>query len=338
MRTAIVGASGYAGGELIRIADRHRHLSVGTLVAHSKAGSRLRDVHPNLPGGDRRLETLDLDELSSFEVVFLALPHGASAQPGEYLRRAGVVVVDLGSDFRLDTPERYRQAYGGDHPHPEVLGEWTYGLPELFAEDLKGARAIAVPGCYPTAALLALAPLIRHGVAGGSDVVVDAISGVTGAGRGLKESLLFGSVAEGVRPYGVGGHRHRPEMEMATECLGRGMRITFTPHLAPFQRGLIATVSVPAGDQSVDVMSILAEFYAKSPLVRVGHEPPSTRWVAGSDGAIVWGTHDDHSGRIVVIGAIDNLGKGAAGQAVQAFNVAMGFEETEGLTIDGWLS
>lgn len=337
IRTAILGASGYAGGELIRIADRHPQLSVDALVAHSKAGETLRTVHPNLSGGDRRLTALDVDALASFDVVFLALPHGASADPGEQLREAGVTVIDLGSDFRLDSNDRYRFAYGQDHPHPEVLGDWVYGLPELFGKQLAGARAIAVPGCYPTATLLALGPLIEHGLVGGADVVVDAISGVTGAGRGLTEGLLFGNVAEGVRAYGIGGHRHRPEMEMAAEMLGAPLRITFTPHLAPFQRGLLATVSVPTDGAPGDVVAALEDSYSQAPLVRISDAPPSTRWVAGTHGALIWGSVDEHSGRAIVVSAIDNLGKGAAGQAVQAFNVATGLAETTGLTVDGWL-
>lgn len=337
MRTAVVGASGYAGGELIRIIDQHPQLSLGTLVAHSRAGQTLRDAHPNLAGGDRHLNALDLEALATYEVVFLALPHGASAEPGERLRQDGVIVVDLGSDYRLDTEERYRFAYGQAHPHSEALAAWVYGLPELFAKELIAARAIAVPGCYPTATSLALAPLLASGLVAGSDVVVDAISGVTGAGRGLKEGLLFGNVAEGATAYGIGGHRHRPEMEMVTEMLGLPMRITFTPHLAPFQRGLLATVSVPVDGTAADIVAVLGDFYEAHSLVGVSRQPPSTRWVAGTHGALVWGTRDEHSGRAIVVSVIDNLGKGAAGQAVQALNVAMGWDEMTGLTINGWL-
>lgn len=337
MKTAVVGASGYAGGELVRILDGHPALDLQMLVAHRRAGQRLGDSHPNLSGGDRVLAPLDIDLLVEFDVVFLALPHGASAAPGAELRKAGVAVVDLGSDFRLDTSERYESAYGDPHPSPAELEHWVYGLPELFGKQLQAATAIAVPGCYPTAALLALAPLIEAGLIERPDVVVDAISGVTGAGRSTRESLLFGNIAEGVAAYGVGGHRHRPEMEMGAELLGQPVAVTFTPHLAPYQRGLLATVSVPATGSASDVTDALEARYASDPLVTVADRPPSTRWVAGSHRAAVWGTRDDRTGRAIVVSVIDNLGKGAAGQAVQALNVAMDWEPTTGLTVDGWL-
>ncbi len=338
MQAAVVGASGYAGGELVRILDGHPELSLEGLYGNRHAGSRLSAVHPNLAGGDRVLDAVELESLASHDVVFLALPHGASADFGKRLRELDVLVVDLGSDYRLDSDERYEAAYGQPHPHPDQLASWVYALPELFEKELVGARAIAVPGCYPTATLLALAPLIDAGLVSEPDVVVDAISGVTGAGRGLKDSLLYGNIAEGAKAYGVGGHRHRPEMVMAAGKLGADLRITFTPHLAPFQRGLIATVSVPTSADEVDVPSVLREFYAERPMVEVSSEPPSTRWVAGAHGAKLWGALDVHSSRIIVISVIDNLGKGAAGQAVQALNVAVGWPETLGLTTDGWLA
>ena len=333
---AVLGASGYAGGELVRLLDAHPRFTVVHLGAHARAGERLGDVHPHLPGGERMLGGAGAESLPDIAAAFLAMPHGQSWKIGLQLAEAGTAVFDLGSDFRMDTPGRYRRAYGEDHPAPEQLGEWAYGLPELFGEQLPGASRVAVPGCYPTGALLALAPLAAAGAIAGP-VVADSLSGATGAGRSARADLTFGAVAEGARAYGVASHRHRPEIEMGLEKAGAPpLPVQFTPHLVPMQRGLLSTCSAALTGEG-DPQRILAAAYADSPFVEVIDRPPQTRWAVGSNRALVFAATDADTGRVIVISAIDNLVKGAAGQAVQCANLAYGFPETDGLPSAGWL-
>ncbi len=338
MRTAVFGASGYAGGELIRLIDGHPGLDLAYMGAHTHAGGVLGDVHPQLSNGHRLLGPNDPAEAGDIDLAFLALPHGASATVGHHLAAAGVKVIDLGSDFRLDTEERYLEAYGSPHPYPDQLGKWAYGLPELF--DLSGAQWVASPGCYPTATLLAVAPLLLAGLIEPTGIIADCLSGVTGAGRALKEELLFGEVAEGVRAYAVTTHRHRPEIEMGLDLLtGKTSRVTFTPHLVPMQRGLLATVTAPLvqGSNTSELRACLYDFYRTKTFVEVIDVPPQTRWAAGSNRALVSAFSDERQGVAIAQCAIDNLLKGAAGQAVQAANVVCGFSEAEGLPLAGWM-
>lgn len=335
---SILGASGYAGGELIRLIDGHPAMEAVHLGAHSRRGARLAEVHPQLTNGERILGTLEPDEMPSVDLVFLALPHGASWQAAHTLAETGALVVDLGSDYRLDTDSRYRAAYGVPHPLPSQLSTWVYGLPELFA--LSGTTRVASPGCYPTAVLLAIVPLMRAGLIGPGPIVADCLSGVSGAGRTVREDLMFGSVAEGVRAYGVTTHRHRPEMEMAIELTtGLHAKVVFTPHLVPMQRGELATVTAPASGRAArsEVLDALRQAYDGAPFVEVIEDPPQTRWVAGSNRAFVTAFTDDHTGMIIAQTAIDNLLKGAAGQAVQSANIMTGLEQTTGLVHTGWM-
>jgi N-acetyl-gamma-glutamyl-phosphate reductase len=339
-RIAIFGASGYAGGELIRLVDDHPGLEVSYLGAYSKAGATLRSVHPHLTGGSRELGPIDPDVVGDVDLAFLALPHGASAEPAMALLDNGVKVADLGSDFRLDSTSRYEAAYGAPHPHPGELGNWPYGLPELFGKDLVGADRVAVPGCYPTSALLALGPLFAAGLISGEGVIVDSVSGVSGAGRGAKENLTFGAVDEGVAAYGVLTHRHRPEMEQGMAALGSGEpTIIFTPHLVPMQRGILSTCYAPA-EVRVDLQAVrqtLDDAYSDAPFVEVMDGLPNTRWVVGTNKALVSPHYDPRTGSVVVVSAIDNLLKGAAGQAIQCANLMLGLEETAGLPMAGWM-
>ena len=335
-KTAVFGASGYAGGELVRILDDHEAFDLVHLGAHSREGSRLADVHPQLRGGDRVLGSNDPATVDGLDVAFLALPHGASAEVGRVLRHRGVVVVDLGSDYRLDSDSRYQSAYGAPHPYPAELAEWVFGLPELF--EVAGAKAIASPGCYPTAVLLPTVPLLESGLVSGEGIVADCMSGVSGAGRAVKAELTFGAVDQGVRAYGVTSHRHRPEIEMALDArLGGEHRVVFTPHLVPMQRGILATVTLAGECSTEKARSCLADFYSAAPFVDVIDRPPQTRWVVGSNRALVTAFADQRTGRVVALCAIDNLLKGAAGQAVQAANLALGLDETMGLTQSGWM-
>ena len=333
----MIGASGYAGGELIRLLDAHPVFDLIWLGAHSRAGAALGEVHPHLSEGDRRLSPTAPEDIPSVDAAFLALPHGASYELGHELAERGAAVFDLGSDYRFDTRERYETAYGAPHPAPGRLDEWRYGLPELFS--LEGARRVALPGCYPTAVLLASVPLLAGGLTSGP-VVADCLSGVSGAGRSLRPDLMFGQVAEGAQAYGIAAHRHRPEIEMGIEMAGISTPVTFTPHLLPIQRGLLATVTMPASDlpgDREDLLGVLGKAYEGRRLVDVVDHPPQTRWVAGSNRALVTAFFDSHTGMVIAQVALDNLLKGAAGQAVQAANLVYGLEEAAGLDTTGWM-
>ncbi len=339
-RIGVFGASGYAGGELVRLVDGHPEFESVVLAGSSTAGAMLREVHPNLSGGDRLLVSIDAGAADGLDLVFLALPHGKSADIGMQLLERGIVVVDLGSDFRLDTADRYEEAYGAKHPHPEQLGDWAYGIPELFGEALAAARKVAVPGCYPTSAVLALGPLLDAGLIEPAPLVIDAMSGVSGAGRGAKSHLMFGSVDGGVAAYGVLTHRHRPEIEQGLEMAsGKTATVTFTPHLVPMQRGILSTCHAPTapGVFASDLREALEAAYARSPFVEVIDEPPQTRWVVGSNRCLLAVRLDPRTGSAIVFSAIDNLLKGASGQAVQCANVVLGIPESEGLSLDGWM-
>lgn len=336
---AVFGSSGYAGGELVRLLDAHPAFDLVYLGAHSAAGQPLSVVHPQLAGGDRVLQPMNPDAVAECDLVFLALPHGASAAPSMALLERGVTIVDLGSDFRLASAEVYEEAYGAAHPYPEELGQWVYGLPELFRDEIAGASKVAAPGCYPTSAILALAPLVRAGLVG-SPVTVNSVSGVSGAGRGAKPNLMFGAVDEGVVAYGVLTHRHRPEIEQGiTMASGKDTTVVFTPHLVPMQRGILSTCYAPAspGVTAEALRETLENAYADSPFVRVVDAPPQTRWVVGSNNCLLAAFLDSRTGTAIVMAAEDNLLKGAAGQAVQCANLMRGLDEATGLPMNGWM-
>ncbi|MCP3859512.1 MAG: N-acetyl-gamma-glutamyl-phosphate reductase, partial [Phycisphaeraceae bacterium] len=237
------GSSGYAGGELIRLVDGHPDLEVTYLGAHTAAGKDLSAVHPHLRAGDRVLQPNDPAAAADVDLAFLALPHGASAEPAMALLDRGIAVVDIGSDFRLDTPDRYGAAYESDHPYPDELGRWAYGLPELFRGEIAGSDRAAVPGCYPTSAILPIAPVLAAGLVEPAGIIADSMSGVSGAGRGVHPDLHFGAVDESVKAYKVLTHRHRPEIERALDKVGSApVEVVFTPHLVPMQRGILTTV------------------------------------------------------------------------------------------------
>jgi N-acetyl-gamma-glutamyl-phosphate reductase len=337
---AVVGASGYTGGELVRFIDAHPSMNLVYLAAHSKVGKTLAEVHPHLSGGDRVLRTFDDAAIGDVDIVFLALPHGSSAQPAMSLSGTGTKVVDLGSDFRMDTPERYVEAYGSPHPYPNELGAWAYGIPELFGDAIAAADRVAAPGCYPTSAVLGLAPLLTLGLVEPTGVIVDAMSGVSGAGRSTSEATHYGAIDESVKAYKVLEHRHQPEMERALDALTSGATsVLFTPHLVPMQRGILSTIYARTTDGTTesDLRTAIDKAYADSPFVRRIEEPPQTRWVTGSNNALLSVHLDGRTGTAVVLCAIDNLVKGAAGQAVQCANLMFGLDETAGLPRDGWM-
>ncbi|WP_084958127.1 N-acetyl-gamma-glutamyl-phosphate reductase [Thermoactinospora rubra] len=337
MRAAIAGASGYAGGELLRLLLGHPQIEIGALTAASSAGDPLGAHQPHLPQlADRVIQETTPEALAGHEVVFLALPHGHSAAVAAHLG-PDTLVVDCGADHRLADPAAWREFYGGEH-----AGTWPYGLPELPGqrEVLAGARRIAVPGCYPTAVLLALFPAFAAGLAG-PDVVVVAASGTSGAGRSPKVHLLGSEVMGSVGAYGVGGvHRHTPEMEQGLSAVaGRPVRVSFTPTLAPMSRGILATCTAPAAEGLT--RQALREAYEVAlkdePFVRLLPEGiwPATAMTYGANTAALQVTLDERAGRVVAVVAVDNLTKGTAGGAIQSVNLALGLPETTGLPLTG---
>jgi N-acetyl-gamma-glutamyl-phosphate reductase len=343
LHVAVLGATGYVGAELVRLLERHPHVRIVGLAARNRDGVPVGEAFAHLAETGHVIAS-ELPDTASIDAVFLALPHGQAATIAPPLLERGLLVVDLGPDFRLADPADYPTWYGFEHPAPELLPGGAgrpgvpaaaYGLPELHRAALAEARLIASPGCYPTATLLALAPLARAGLI--HDVVVDAKSGVSGAGREPKLETHFGEVNESVRAYGLGGHRHYAEIRQELAGLGVGQRalggLVFTPHLVPMTRGLLATCYVRPADHlgQADIDALYREAYDGEPCVAVSASAPATKTVTGANLARVFARLDERSGRIVAMGAIDNLVKGAAGQAVQAFNVAAGLPETAGL-------
>lgn len=337
---AILGASGYAGGELIRFVDSHPYFEVTFLGANRRAGDSLSTVHPHLSGGQRVLEAFEIDKVAGADLVFMALPHGASSEPAMQLVGSGTKIVDLGSDFRLDTEQRYAEAYGHDHPYPNQLGKWAYGIPEIFGDAIADTDTVASPGCYPTSVIIPLAPLLKRGLIDPAGIVVDSMSGVSGAGRGASESLQFGAIDESVKAYSVLSHRHRPEMERALDSFASTRTsILFTPHLVPMQRGILSTIyATPLPETTLDgLIDAFDDAYENAPFVRRLDHSPETRWVVGSNNLLAAIHLDERTLTVVIVSAIDNLVKGAAGQAVQNANLMFGLDEATGLPTDGWM-
>lgn len=335
---AVSGASGYAGGEVLRLLAHHPEVEIGAVTAHSNAGQRLGELQPHLhPLADRVLTDTTAANLSGHDVVFLALPHGAS---GELAAQLGddVLVIDAAADHRLESSSDWEQFYASAHQ-----GTWPYGLPELPGQRVKleGSRRIAVPGCYPTTILLGLAPAFAAGLVEPRDVVVVAATGTSGAGKSLKPHLLGSEVMGGMSPYGVGGvHRHTPEIEQGLSWVAdQPVQLSFTPTLAPMARGILATSTarVTAGVTEAQLREAYAEQYSQEPFVHLLPEGqwPATKQVLGTNHVTLQLALDARAGRVVVVSASDNLTKGTAGGAVQSMNLALGLEETTGLTMIG---
>ncbi len=337
-RVAVAGASGYAGGEVLRLLLAHPDVEIGALTGGSNAGERLGVLQPHLvPLADRVLQETTAETLAGHDVVFLGLPHGQSgavaAQLGE-----DTVVIDCGADFRLTDAAAWERFYGSDH-----AGSWPYGLPELPGqrELLTGARRIAVPGCYPTVSTLALAPAVAAGLVHADDLVVVAASGTSGAGKAAKTHLLGSEVMGSASAYGVGGtHRHTPEiLQNLSGLTDSEVRVSFTPVLVPMPRGILATASgsVVDGVTAADVRATYELAYADEPFVHLLPEGvwPATKWVTGSNSVHLQVTLDEAAGRLVAVGAVDNLAKGTGGAAVQCMNLALGLPEQTGLSTVG---
>ncbi|MAR53647.1 MAG: N-acetyl-gamma-glutamyl-phosphate reductase [Acidimicrobiaceae bacterium] len=335
LQVGIVGASGFTGSELMRLIATHPDMELVVATGDTQAGSRVRDLYPNLAAeySDLVYSEYSASELEGLDAVFLGLPHMAS-QPivSELFKKVGCI-LDLGSDFRLKDPNLYPQWYGDEHSVPELLDHFVYGLPEIFRSEMEGARGIAVPGCYPTAASLALYPFVAAGKVEQTGVIVDAASGVSGAGRAAKANTTFASVDENFNAYGLLTHRHTPEIEQVSGC-----EILFTPHLAPMVRGILATCYARPIEQEFtteDALDILRQFYCGEPFVVVDESSPSTKATTGSNTVHLTARVDERTGWLLVISALDNLVKGASGGAIQCANIALGLEETTGLPAVG---
>ena len=339
IRAAIINVTGYVGAELARLLAGHPQVEIACLTGRSQAGKRLPEVFPHLWSVD--LPILDNVE-GEVDVVISALPHAAAAETLERFVRTGTAVIDCSADFRLHDAGTYEKWYGA-HPASDLLALATYGLPELHRDAILESRLAAVPGCYPTTAVLALAPLAAAGWLG-EGVIVDAKSGVSGAGRSLKVSSHFSEVDGNFSAYGLAGHRHQPEMVQELSALtpdGSAVGVTFTPHLVPMTRGLMATCyarapegALPAGREAAraSLVERYTEFYASHPFVHVAAAAPSTKETTGSNSCLIYPNVDAETGQISVVACLDNLGKGAAGAAVQCLNLMLGVEETAGLS------
>lgn len=336
LRVAVVGASGYTGADLVRLALAHPHLEITALTANSHAGKQMEQVFPHLSG--RNLPRLKRNEdinWQDIDVAFCGLPHATSQQVIKELP-AQIKVIDISADFRLRDPQLYKDTYGSQHAATELQKDAVYGLTEHYRSEIENARLVACPGCYPTAVLTVLLPLVSSGVIDATDIIIDAKSGLTGAGRGLKQNTLFAEAGEGMSAYAVGTHRHAPEIEQELSlAAGQDLTINFTPHLIPMSRGeLVTCYARLTADNTVSTcQSILSQRYADEPFVNLSPEGivPHTQYVRGSNHVLLNAYEDRIKGRVILIAALDNLVKGSSGQALQNLNVMEGFGETTGL-------
>jgi N-acetyl-gamma-glutamyl-phosphate reductase len=334
IKVGILGATGYTGQELLRLLNIHPEATVVYLGTSSSAGKNLATIYPHLSFNDYLLE--DEENVPDVDVLFMALPHGIAAARAESLLRRGIKIIDLGADFRLLDYRVYEQWYKTKHAAPQVLAQAVYGLPELYRADIAGKSLVANPGCYPTASLLALVPLLKAGLLQKDSIIIDAKSGVSGAGRGINLSVHYSEVNENFKAYGVGVHRHTPEIEQQlTKVTGTEVLINFTPHLVPMTRGILATIyaQVKSGTDEDALRRCWQEAYAEEPFVHVLPEDtwPQTKYAYGSNHAFLQLKFDQRTGRVILVSVIDNLVKGASGQAVQNMNILFGLPETTGL-------
>jgi N-acetyl-gamma-glutamyl-phosphate reductase len=333
VKVGILNVTGYAGAETARLLYNHPEAQLVSVTGRSEAGKKLVEVFPHLAAYDLTVDP----ELADVEFAISALPHAASAETCAPLVRAGIPVVDISADFRLNDAAEYAEWYGGDHPAPDLLPQAAYGLTELNRDAVAASKLIANPGCYPEGALLALAPAAKAGLIG-ADVIIDSKSGVSGAGRGLKQNLLLGEAGESVSAYGLSGHRHYPEIVQELRKMwpeSDGPKVTFTPHLIPMTRGILSTCYAPLSTTKteVEVRALYDSSYSDEPFVRIVDTPPSTKQVRGTNMCFVFPTVDARNDRLVVVSVIDNLVKGAAGQAIQNMNLMLGLPETMGIDV-----
>ena len=328
IRVTILGASGYVGGELMRLIAGHPAMEVVVAFGATAAGQPVSALHPHLALAypDTQFAAWDATLLKGSDVILAALPHGETQRLVDDLLAPGVPLVDLGADFRLDSPEEYERWYGEPHARPELIQRFTYGLPEFYRSEIRSSKYVAAPGCYPTAANLVLRPLIEAGAIDPKGIIVDAASGVSGAGRGASAATHYCAVEGNMRSYSLLGHRHTAEMEMVS-----GAEVLFTPHLVPMGRGILATCYARATGPS-DPLALLAAAYVDERFVHVGAALPETKWASGSNAAFLTARYDERTNMVVALAAIDNLGKGAAGQMIQCANLMLGLDEGAGLS------
>jgi N-acetyl-gamma-glutamyl-phosphate reductase len=339
-RVGIVGASGYTGAELMRLIAGHPNFELVVATGDSKAGDSIADLYPHLAAvyGDRRFDSFSPEIVDGLDVVFCGLPHGVSQTVIPDIRGRAKHIIDLGSDFRLHDPSLYPTWYGAEHTCPSLLDEFVYGLPELFRDQIQGAELIAATGCNAATGVFALAPLLDAGLIHGDAIVIDLITGVSGAGRPPKPNTTFCTVDEDVTAYGLLTHRHTPEIEQAlTEHTGVDTSVLFTPHLAPMNRGILATCyGRPTGaTTTAEVLDAMSSFYAGEPFMVVSERSPSTKATLGSNSVHLTARVDPRTGLVLAIASLDNLMKGASGMAVQNANLAVGLPEATGLSAIG---
>jgi N-acetyl-gamma-glutamyl-phosphate reductase len=334
-KIGIINITGYAGIELARLLIQHPQVELVSVTGRSSAGKRLDNVFPHIIGTNLVIGT----DLGDVDLVFSAMPHKESTTKILPLLKRGIKVVDLSADFRLKNAEEYRKWYGFTHPAPQILGQAEYGLSELHRRQIASAKLVANPGCYPTGSILALAPAIQQGLIG-NHIIIDSKSGISGAGRTLKLNVHFAEANEGITAYALDGHRHLPEIiqELNLLCSGQEVSITFVPHLIPMTRGILTTCYAPlVGDfptnkiGEAELKQIYHNYYKDEPFIKVTTSPPNTKHTQGSNQCLIFPTIDIKGGRLIVISCIDNLVKGAAGQAIQNMNLMLGLPEITGL-------
>ena len=339
VKVAVIGAAGYAGEELLRILSRHSGVEVAVITSRKYAGQPVSDVFPRFWGTELKFSAPDVKQIAeTCDVVFLALPHGLATEYALPLLNAGLVIIDISADFRLRSPEKYKEYYNEDHPAPELLAQAVYGLPERYRDQIKSSKLIACPGCYPTSSILPTAPLLEAGLVSPDGIVVSSMSGVTGTGRKVALPLIFPECNESLRAYGTVAHRHLPEIEqeMAVAAgIEREIAINFVPHLVPVNRGINSTILLNAneGCSLEQIGSAYEQAYSNEPFVRVlpAKSFSDTKYVTMTNCCEIAYNIDPHTNKVIVTSAIDNLTKGASGQAVQCMNIIFGFEETAAL-------
>lgn len=342
VKVGILGATGYAGSEIVRLLSQHGGVELSMLTSKSYAGQKMSDIYPALKGiCDMVLEEAEPEVVAEkCDVVFTALPHGASKEVIPKLYALGLKVIDLSGDYRYNDPVVYEEWYKEAHSSPELLEVSVYGMPELHREDIKKTRLVGNPGCYTTCSILGLAPLLASAVVEEKNIIIDAKSGVSGAGRGLAQAFHFCECTESMKAYKVATHRHTSEIEQELSLLaGSDIKLSFTPHLVPMKRGIYATIyaNLKAPKSKEELMKLYHEFYDNEPFIRLHDKGvPESNFVSGSNFVDIGLCVDERLNRVIVISTIDNLVKGAAGQAVQNMNILCGFPETQGLLAPGF--
>jgi N-acetyl-gamma-glutamyl-phosphate reductase len=331
----IIGANGYTGFELMKILSRHPNARLQILTSRSQKGKKITEAYPSLTAlKDQSFEDVDMDKLSKTDVVFSCLPHASSAEICAKLYKSGVKVIDLSADFRYKDIELYENTYKAKHPAPELLKSAVYGLPELYRDQIKNSSLVGNPGCYPTSAILPLYPLLKENIINNSSLIIDSKSGTSGAGKKADVDLIFSEVNESLKAYAVTTHRHTSEIEEVLSLNSKSdVTVCFTPHLLPITRGILSAIYAPLNTAVTmdDIYSIYAQYYQSEPFVKVIQELPQIKWVANTNNIFIGFRIDSKNNMLIIISVLDNLIKGASGQAVQNMNIMFGLPETTGL-------